>query len=105
MGLFGMKRDDKRGKSSQADGANVSDAPVKVLGTGCARCRALDTAVRSVLEELGSSAEVEHITDFPSIAAYGVMSMPALVVNGRVVMCGRVPERDELKKFLAELCG
>ena len=57
------------------------DVPVKVLGAGCPRCRELDAAVRSVLEELGSEAAVEHVTDFPSIAAYGVMSTPALVIN------------------------
>lgn len=82
-------------------GDSGAGAAVKVLGTGCARCRELDASVRSVIEELGLPLSVEHITDFPSIAAYGVMSMPALVVNGKVVVCGRVSDRNELKKLLS----
>lgn len=95
MGLFSGK------KENTASNAGDSGAAVKVLGTGCARCRELDASVRSVIEELGLPLSVEHITDFPSIAAYGVMSMPALVVNGKVVVCGRVPDRNELKKLLS----
>lgn len=95
MGLFSGK------KENAASGTGNSGAAVKVLGTGCARCRELDSSVRSVIEELGLPLSVEHVTDFPSIAAYGVMSMPALVVNGKVVVCGRVPDRNELKKLLS----
>lgn len=95
MGLFSGK------KENAPSGAGNSGAAVKVLGTGCARCRELDSAVKSVIEELGLPLSVEHITDFPSIAAYGVMSMPALVINGKVAVCGRVPDRNELKKLLS----
>ncbi|OUO93366.1 hypothetical protein B5F39_08615 [Cloacibacillus sp. An23] len=106
MGFFGNKKDKGcgcGGEASRGADAACSGAPVKVLGAGCARCRELDAAVRSVLEELGSAAVVEHVTDFPSIAAYGVMSTPALVINGKVAVCGRVPDRSELKKILADL--
>lgn len=90
-------------KENTASNAGDSGAAVKVLGTGCARCRELDASVRSVIEELGLPLSVEHITDFPSIAAYGVMSMPALVVNDKVVVSGRVPDRNELKKLLSSV--
>lgn len=106
MGFFGNKKDKGCGcgdEASRGADAACSGAPVKVLGAGCPRCRELDAAVRSVLEELGSAAVVEHVTDFPSIAAYGVMSTPALVINGKVAVCGRVPDRSELKKILADL--
>lgn len=97
MGLFSGKKENTVSNA----GDSGAGAAVKVLGTGCARCRELDASVRSVIEELGLPLSVEHITDFPSIAAYGVMSMPALVVNGKVVVCGRVPDRNELKKLLS----
>lgn len=72
-------------------GADKTAASVKVLGSGCARCSALEAAVRAALAELGVDAAIEHVTDFMQIAAYGVMTTPALVVGGRVVSCGRVP--------------
>ena len=103
MGLFNRRNDKDCEETKCGIRAESSGAPVKVMGAGCPRCRELDAAVRSVLEELGSEAVVEHVTDFPSIAAYGVMSMPALVINGKAVVCGRVPDRSELRKILSDL--
>lgn len=103
MGLFSRRNDKDCEETKCGIRAESSGAPVKVLGAGCPRCRELDAAVRSVLEELGSEAVVEHVTDFPSIAAYGVMSTPALVINGKAVVCGRVLDRSELRKILSDL--
>ena len=103
MGLFSRRNDKDCEETKCGIRAESSGAPVKVLGAGCPRCRELDAAVRSVLEELGSEAVVEHVTDFPSIAAYGVMSTPALVINGKAVVCGRGPDRSELRKILSDL--
>ena len=103
MGLFSRRNDKDCEETKCGIRAESSGAPVKVLGAGCPRCRELDAAVRSVLEELGSEAVVEHVTDFPSIAAYGVMSTPARVINGKAVVCGRVPDRSELRKILSDL--
>ena len=103
MGLFSRRNDKDCEETKCGIRAESSGAPVKVLGAGCPRCRELDAAVRSVLAELGSEAVVEHVTDFPSIAAYGVMSTPALVINGKAVVCGRVPDRSELRKILSDL--
>ena len=103
MGLFSRRNDKDCEETKCGIRAESSGAPVKVLGAGCPRCRELDAAVRSVLEELGSEAVVEHVKDFPSIAAYGVMSTPALVINGKAVVCGRVPDRSELRKILSDL--
>ena len=83
-------------------GADKTAASVKVLGSGCARCSALEAAVRAALAELGVDAAIEHVTDFMQIAAYGVMTTPALVVGGRVVSCGRVPGQAELREMLRE---
>ena len=57
-------------------GADKTAASVKVLGSGCARCSALEAAVRAALAELGVDAAIEHVTDFMQIAAYGVMTTP-----------------------------
>jgi small redox-active disulfide protein 2 len=73
---------------------------VKVLGSGCAKCQALEKATVEALAELGMDTTVEHVTDFAQIAAYGVMSTPALVVDGKVVSYGRVLTKDEVKKIL-----
>ena len=61
-----------------------------MLGSGCAKCNGLEEAVRAALEELGMDTAVDHVTDFAQIAAYGVMSTPALVVDGRDVSYGKV---------------
>ena len=75
---------------------------VKVLGPGCPRCRALEEEVRKAVAELGLPVKVEKVADVGEIINYGVMLTPALVVDGRVVVSGRVPSREEIKKWLAE---
>lgn len=75
-------------------------AGVKVLGSGCAKCNALESAVRSALEELCMDTVIDHVTDFGQIAAYGVMSTPALVVDGKVVSYGKVLSKDEAKVLI-----
>ena len=74
---------------------------MKVLGSGCAKCNALEQAVRAALAELGMDTAVEHVTDFVQIASYGVMTTPALVVDGKVVSCGRVLRKEEAKTLIA----
>ena len=73
-----------------AQKAKAEGASVKVLGSGCAKCNALEAATKAALAQLGMDTAIDHVTDFAQIAAYGVMSTPALVVDGRVVSAGRV---------------
>ena len=82
------------------DAEKKHEATVKVLGAGCEKCNALETAVVAALEELGMDTEIQHITDFAEIAAYGVMSTPALVVDGKVVSYGKVLKKDEAIRVL-----
>ena len=89
---------------SQAE-ANKASGGVKVLGSGCAKCNALEQATREALAELGMDTTIEHVTDFARIAAYGVMSTPALVVDGRVVSCGKVLKKDEAKALIQKARG
>ena len=73
---------------------------IKVLGSGCANCKKLEENTRKAVEELGIEATIEKVTDFKSIMAYGVMKTPALVVDEKVKIMGRVPSADEIKKYL-----
>jgi small redox-active disulfide protein 2 len=75
---------------------------IKVLGPGCARCDSLEKEVMEVTAEMSLSAAVEHVRDIKEIASYGVMGTPALVINGKVVSVGAVPNRAKIKEWLSE---
>ena len=74
---------------------------IKVLGTGCAKCKNLEKATVQAVEELGLDAKVEKVEDIQKIMEYGVMTTPAVVVDNKVVVKGRVPSVDELKSLLS----
>lgn len=93
MSLFSFGKKEEKTKKS------VSSA-VKVLGSGCDKCNALEVAAVQALKELGMDTAIEHVTDFAQIATYGVMTTPALVVDGKVVSSGRVLKKDEVIKIL-----
>jgi small redox-active disulfide protein 2 len=69
---------------------------LKVLGSGCANCRTLESRTVEALRALGVEALVDKITDYGEIASFGVMSTPALAIDDQVVLAGRVPTVDEL---------
>jgi small redox-active disulfide protein 2 len=73
---------------------------IKVLGSGCPNCQRLENNVRLVLENTGMEATVEKVTDYGSILGYGVSSTPALVVDEKVVLAGRVPSPQQLESLL-----
>jgi small redox-active disulfide protein 2 len=73
---------------------------IKVLGAGCANCKKLEENTRKAVSELGIDATIEKVSDFKEIMAYGVMKTPALVVDGKVKIMGRVPSAEEIKKYL-----
>ncbi len=73
---------------------------IKVLGTGCARCKSLDKVTRKAVEELNLDATVEKVEDIQKIMEYAVMRTPALVINEKVVLSGQVPRVSELKELL-----
>ncbi len=88
-----------------AEKAKAEGASVKVLGSGCAKCNQLEAATKAALEQLGMDATIDHVTDFAKIAAYGVMTTPALVVDGKVVSYGKVLKTDEVVKILQKVRG
>ncbi|HET9571287.1 MAG TPA: thioredoxin family protein [Bacteroidales bacterium] len=73
---------------------------IKILGTGCPRCKTLEKMTREVVDQNGISANIEKVEDIIQIMQYGVMSTPALMVDGVVVIKGRVPSSDEIKKAI-----
>ena len=73
---------------------------IEVLGTGCAKCTTLYGNVKKALEDSGKSAEVVKVEDIPSIMKYGVMSTPALVVNGKVLFSGKSASAGEIAGML-----
>lgn len=75
---------------------------IKVLGTGCAKCKSLDKAVREVVEQNQLDAVVTKVEDIVEIMKFNVMTTPALVLNGKVVVKGRVPSGSELKEILTK---
>ncbi len=75
---------------------------IKVLGTGCAKCKALEKVTREVVDELKLDATVTKVEDIMEILNYNVMSTPALVVDGKVVVKGRVPGATEIKQLLTK---
>jgi small redox-active disulfide protein 2 len=73
---------------------------IEVLGPGCQKCQYVEKVVREVVDQAGISAEVRHVTDYAEIAARGVMSTPGLVIDGVVVVAGRVPTREQVAEWL-----
>lgn len=73
---------------------------VKVLGSGCANCQKLEQNVRKALDLLGLEATIEKVTEYGDILAYGVSSTPALVIDEKVVLAGRIPSPEQLGHLL-----
>ena len=74
---------------------------LQILGTGCAKCHALKQATEQAAQALGQPYELEKVTDLNQIMSFGVMMTPALVVDGKVKVSGKVPSVNEIKKLLA----
>ena len=113
MGLFNKKKEEKScccgsgctpEKMAQAEAAKTT-AGIKVLGAGCAKCHALEDATKAALAELNMDTTIDHVTDVSQLAAYGVMTTPALVVDGKVVSYGKVLKKDEVKALIQKVRG
>ena len=124
MGLFGFgkKKEEKKmscccGESTCNDSVQVESScccscggngcNIKVLGAGCKSCHEQYENARKAVADMNLDAEVEYITDMEKVMNYGVMSMPAVTVNGKVVSAGRVLKKGEIISLLKKLgyCG
>ena len=75
---------------------------IKILGTGCPKCKALEKNVLEALKEIGADAAVEKVTEINKITEYNIMMTPGLVINGKVKAFGRVPGTEEIKKLIKD---
>ncbi len=75
---------------------------IKILGTGCSKCKTLEKLTREVVEKNGLNANIISVEDIVEIMKYNIMSTPALVVNEKVEFKGRVPSADEIKQVLSK---
>jgi small redox-active disulfide protein 2 len=73
---------------------------IKVLGTGCSNCKTLEKSVINALAEMNYDADVVKVEDIQQIMTYGIMRTPGLVINGTVVVSGRVPSVKEIKEII-----
>ena len=115
MALFGKKKEEVKaeptcccGGSEEAKTGGTSCCGekadgiccVKVLGAGCKSCHEQYENAKKAVENLGLNIEVEYITDMEKVMSYGVMSMPALLVNDKIVSVGKVLKPKEIEKLL-----
>ena len=75
---------------------------IKILGTGCSKCKTLEEFTRKVVKDNGIDASITKVEDIVEIMKFNIMTTPALVVNGKVVSKGRIPSADEIKQFLTK---
>lgn len=75
---------------------------VKVLGTGCARCKNLEAEVKDIIAKNNIDAEVVKVTDIPEIMKYGILMTPGLVVNEKVVSSGIIPKGEQILQWLKQ---
>jgi small redox-active disulfide protein 2 len=75
---------------------------IEVLGSGCNNCQRLEANAREAATLAGVEAEITKVTDYAEIMAYGIMSTPGLVIDGKVVSYGRVPSAGDIAVWLSE---
>ncbi len=73
---------------------------IKILGSGCSKCKTLEKLTRNIVEQNGIDATITKVEDIVEIMKYGIMTTPALVVDGKVEIKGRVPSALEIKNVL-----
>ena len=100
MGLFGLGK--KKEAQEPACACNAQVDSIKVLGAGCKSCHEMYENTKEAVKNAGLSVEVEYITDMEKVMGYGVMSMPALVINEKVVSMGKVLKVADVEKLLGD---
>jgi len=75
---------------------------IKILGSGCANCKHLETIVHKVVESRNLTAEIEKVTDYVEIMKWPILSTPGLVVDGKLVSAGRIPSEAEIANWLVK---
>ena len=102
MGLFNFGKKKEEVENCCCGGAGDPLVSIKVLGAGCKSCHEMYENTKDAVKKAGLSVEVEYITDMEKVMGYGVMSMPALVVNEKVVSMGKVLKAADVEKLLGD---
>ena len=109
MSIFDRKKEEAKpcccgGNTAVEKTSSVSEkiTSIKVLGAGCKSCHQMYENTKKAVTDAGLSVEVEYITDMKEVMQYGAMSMPALVVNSKIVSSGRVLKPAEIKKIIGK---
>ena len=106
MGLFGKKKEEKKTccccSATPKMAKSEDECPVKVLGAGCKSCHEMYENAMEAASRHGLCEEVAYITDMPKVVTYGVMKLPALVIDGKVVSQGKILKADEIEKLIKE---
>ena len=106
MALFGLGKKQEEKAAPACCGAPVNGiCCIRVLGAGCKSCHEQYENVKAAVNAIGLNLEVEYITDMEKIMEYGVMSMPAIVVNEKVVSMGKILKAGDVEKLLRKLGG
>lgn len=93
-------REYKKSVGQAVPAESTNELTIKVLGPGCPQCERLSQEVMRVLAENQVAADLEHVTEPLEIASYGLLAMPALIINGKVKSTGSVPPKAKLKAWL-----
>jgi small redox-active disulfide protein 2 len=80
----------------------IMKTTIKILGTGCAKCKSLEKITNEVVEENAFDAEVSKVEDIMEIMNYGGMGTPGFVINEKLIFSGRLPSKNEIKKHIEE---
>jgi len=75
---------------------------IKILGSGCPKCETTEKKVKEALAESGLNAQVYKVTDVMEIAKYGVFITPAVAIDGEVKSTGKIPDKEEIKKWIEQ---
>lgn len=75
---------------------------IKILGTGCPRCKEVEKRTIDTLAEMKVTADVQKITDIKKIMEYKIMTTPGLVINGKIKSAGRIPSKQEIKEWIEQ---
>jgi small redox-active disulfide protein 2 len=73
---------------------------IKVLGTGCAKCQALEKVTQEAIRELGLKVEIDHVKDIKKIMQYPILATPGLVIDEKLVCSGRVPSKADVTRYI-----
>lgn len=97
-----LLREYKKYLGQEVEEEVIAGLQVLILGPGCSQCTSLESIVRNVMAEMNVTGDLRHVTDIKEIGRYGVMGTPALIINGKVVAVGSVPEKKKIKQWLLE---